>query len=130
MNKVLQEITVEEVMTENVITIKMEEAITKAADKMLKSKIHGLVTVDKSRPAGIISTFDLLKIVFMKEYRDSVPVKTFASKQELITVSPDDTLEAAALLMVDNNIRTLPVVSGEKLVGIVSMMDIMRKIIP
>lgn len=130
MLKVLQESIVKEVMTENVITIKMEDSITKAADKMLKSKIHGLVTVSESGPAGIISTFDLLKIVFMKEYKDSVPVKSFSSKRTLITVTPQDSLGTAASLMVENNIRTLPVVTGGKLAGIVSMMDIMKKIIP
>ena len=125
----LQDLYVRDVMTTGVVTIGEEEAITKAADKMLKSKIHGLVVLDGSRPSGLISTFDLLKIVFLKEYSETMSVRNYSSKRTLITTGPDTSLLEAADLMVRNNIRTLPVVAGERLVGIVSMMDIMKKAI-
>jgi CBS domain-containing protein len=126
---ILQELLVKDVMTTSVITISEDEPITRAADKMLKSRVHGLVVMGRGGPVGLISTYDLLKIVFLKEYSDTVPVKSFASKKDLVTVTPDDVLNEAAHLMVENNIRTLPVVSGGQLAGIVSMMDIMKKVL-
>lgn len=125
----LQELLVKDVMTTAVITINEDEAITRAADKMLKSRVHGLVVQGTQGPVGLISTFDLLKIVFLKEYSDNVPVRNFASKKQLITVTPDTVLNEAAHLMVEHNIRTLPVVRDGQLAGIVSMMDIMKKVL-
>lgn len=125
----LQDLLVKDVMTAAVITINEDEAITRAADKMLKSRVHGLVVQGAQGPVGLISTFDLLKIVFLKEYSDNVPVRNFASKKQLITVTPDTVLSEAAHLMVEHNIRTLPVVRDGQLAGIISMMDIMKKVL-
>ena len=129
MDAKLQETRVGDVMTTSVMTISTDETITKAADKMLKSKIHGLVTVNGSVPVGVITTFDLLKIAFLKEYSDSASVSKYSSKRDLITIEIDAPLSEAAFLMVENNIRTIPVVEAGQLVGIISMIDILKCVI-
>jgi len=47
-----------------------------------------------------------------------------------ITVDPDTSLEDIATLMVNNNIHTLPVLDGGRLVGIIGKEDILRTIMP
>jgi CBS domain-containing protein len=47
-----------------------------------------------------------------------------------ITIDPDTSLEDIATLMVNNNIHTLPVLEGGRLVGIIGKEDILRTIMP
>lgn len=129
MGPVTGQMQVRDIMTKEVVTIQYSDPITKAADKMLRSKIHGLVVLREGQAVGVISTFDLLKIVFMEKYKDSVKVETFISSQNLIVIDPFKTIDEAAKIMVGNNIRTLPVVENGKLTGIVSMMDIMKQVV-
>jgi len=120
---------VSDIMTTEVKTVALDMPITKAADKMLRSKIHGLVVMQDSTAVGVISTFDLLKIVFMDQYKESFKIGDLIAKQQLKTVTSDMLVSKAAVVMVQNNIRTLPVVDDDKLVGILSMMDVMKVVI-
>jgi len=47
-----------------------------------------------------------------------------------ITIDPDTSLEDIATLMVGNNIHTLPVVEGDRLVGIIGKEDVLRTLMP
>ena len=50
--------------------------------------------------------------------------------QNPVTIHPDTSIEDIASLMVDENIHTLPVVDGKKLVGVVGKEDILRTLMP
>ena len=90
------------------------------AAKIMSSKgIHSVLFVEKSKARGIITESDLLKN-FGKHKR----VSQVMSKN-IITVSPEKTVEEALVLMKENKIKQLPVVDKKKqLVGIISMTDI------
>jgi CBS domain-containing protein len=125
----LAERKVREIMETAVVTVQAEDPITKAADKMIRSRVHGLVVMRGQQPVAVISTFDMLKIVFLEKNRDTVTIEALLSKQELKSVGPFTSLEDAARLMVEHNIRTLPVIENGTLAGILSMMDILRQVV-
>ncbi len=124
----LSKALVENIMHRDVITVLEDDPVTRAAEKMLKSRIHSVIVVDlKGNPKGVISSFDLVKVTFMPNFSKDLKVKTMIVKQDLITIPPDATLQDALKTMVVNNIRKLPVLdSSGKLIGVLSMFDIAK----
>jgi CBS domain-containing protein len=112
-------------MTRNVRTVAPGDTIENAAELMKKHRIGCLVVVDKDKPIGIVTERDIAyKIVADRKGMDT-KVKDVMSK-DLKAVSEDKPLIDAAKLMVAHVIRRLPVVKGGKLVGIITIEDIMR----
>jgi len=68
------------------------------------------------------------KVILMGRSSLNTPVEEIMTKK-MITVHPDQPLEACLELMTKYHIRHLPVQEGEKLIGIVSMRDVMETII-
>lgn len=127
---------VAERMTRNPITISKDMPVPDALKLMREHKVRRLPIVDtRGRPIGIVSEKDLLyaspspattlSIYEMQYLLSKVPVAEIMTSR-LITVADDATLEEAARLMVDNRIGGLPVVHGEKVVGIITETDIFK----
>lgn len=122
-------------MTPDPITINSNVTIPDAYWLMIKNKIRRLLVVDDEKLVGIVTLEDLRqKIPFTAFAMDAVrandiltsyPVRKVMSENPK-TTSPDMLLVKAAQLMLDNNISTLPVLEGEKLVGIITEGDIFR----
>jgi len=117
---------VEEVMTRRVVTIPSTATVREASELMDTENIGSLVVVEENRPVGIVTERDLVRKVLAR-HRDpgEVRVSEVMSKP-LIYVTPDAFLSEAAGLMGGHNIRRLPVIEGDRLVGIITMYDIIR----
>ncbi|MCS7123754.1 MAG: CBS domain-containing protein [Candidatus Aenigmarchaeota archaeon] len=106
--------------SKNLITINGNEDVKKAAELMLENKISSLIVVDSNNNIiGIITKTDLIKALS----NDQRKVKDFATKK-VITVEPSNSLLHAKELMIKNNIKRLPVLKEEKVVGIITERDI------
>jgi len=119
-------IVVDEAMTKKPITASTDEIVMNIAETMKKNDIGSMLIVDGEKLVGIITSEDLIKRIILPK-RD--PEKTTAKEimtTKLITVSPDDDLEDAVKIMIDNGIKRLPVVDDGKLVGILTDGDVMR----
>ncbi|MEE9564640.1 MAG: CBS domain-containing protein [Candidatus Hydrothermarchaeaceae archaeon] len=112
-------------MTRNVKTIASGDTIEAAAETMKKNRIGCLVVVDKDKPIGIITERDIAYKLVAKGKGGDTKVKKVMSKN-LKTVKEDKSLTDAAKLMVAHVIRRLPVVKDGKLVGIITIDDIMK----
>jgi CBS domain-containing protein len=126
---------VAEIMQAQPMTLRANESLDMTEDLMSLGRVRHLPVMDGERLVGVVSLRDLLacslsraldfdgreRRVFLK----SVTVRE-AMSQRLITVSPKSTLAEAAALMLRNRIGCLPVVEGEKLVGIVTETDLIR----
>jgi acetoin utilization protein AcuB len=78
--------------------------------------------VDAGRLVGILTERDLHKYAgFLESTRVNAAMRT-----ALVTVTPDNTVEDAARLMLTHKIGGLPVVSSGKLVGIITTTDLLR----
>jgi len=101
------------------------EAIRKLADLGIGS----LVVVENGRPVGLFSERDYTcKVALEGRHSQDTPVREVMSER-LVVVHPDTTTNECMALMTENRIRHLPVVDEGKLVGLVSIGDIVKDII-
>lgn len=109
-------------MTPNPRTIGPDEALAAAFEKMAGGQFRRLPVVDGGLLVGILSDRDL------RRYEGRLKHVTVAEAmtEKPLTLSPDDTLERAAELMMRNKISGLPIVLGLRLVGILTTTDVMR----
>jgi len=114
---------VRDVMNTNVVVAKLEATIREASEVMDKYNIGSLVVVGEKGIAGIITEHNVLETVAANKNPDETKVGDVMSP-EVVTVSPDSTIEQAVDLMVEHKIKKLPVVEGDKLLGIITASDI------
>jgi CBS domain-containing protein len=90
--------------------------------------VGSVVVVDAAgRPVGIVTERDIVRFL-AQEVDFKTPLGQVARKG-LITASPDDSLISAAAKMIEHNIRHLPVVEGGRLVGVISIRDVLRALL-
>ncbi len=116
---------VKDYMTKPVKTIKGTATMAEAAKLMRKNRIGCLVVVDRDKPVGIITERDIAYKVVAEEKSLDTKVKDAMTK-DLKTIDGEKTLREAAKLMASHLVRRLPVVEKGKLVGIITIDDIMR----
>jgi len=97
-----------------------------AAKIMAQADVGPVPVVEGGRLTGIVTDRDIAVRV-VAEGRDpgSTTIGEIASTK-LVTISPDDDLETAVKLLAENQVRRIPVVEGDRLVGIVAQADIAR----
>jgi CBS domain-containing protein len=101
------------------------EAIQLMADK----NVGALPVVDNSRLIGIISERDYTRKVILKGLSSKdTPVRDIMTR-EVLTASPSDTIADCVRLITEKQVRHLPVLEGTKLIGIVSIRDVMKWVI-
>ncbi len=117
---------VTEAMTKHVITIDMNESVLEACN-LYKTKKVGCVVVTKGETCvGIATERDLIERTIC-QFRN--PEKTRVHEimsKDIKVVHALDTLEHALGIMKQYNIKKLPVVSAEKVVGIITITDIAK----
>jgi CBS domain-containing protein len=116
--------TVQEVMTANPTTVTPDTPAREAA-RIMKSEDTGIVPiVEGERLVGVITDRDLTLRILAEDRRPDTPVGELASK-ELVTVDPQQSLDEAARLMAEHQVRRLPVVEEDgRLVGILAQKDL------
>ncbi len=118
------ELRVKDLMTKNVLTISPEDAVISAAEIMLENRIHALLVTSKDKPIGIITSYDLLLVMSISDYFDKKTKVRDVMMKDLVTVEPEDDIESALDKMIEYNIRRLAVVEDGRLVGILSLIDL------
>lgn len=110
-------------------TIGPRETVFEAIALMAQRNIGALPVVENDRLLGMISERDYTRKVILlgRASRDTAVADIMSS--ELIAVAPEDTVQQCMRLMTDNRVRHLPVMEGSKLVGIVSIGDVVNWII-
>ena len=113
-------------MSTSVVTVAPGCTLHDAARAMADRKVGAAVVIDPEQPGpGIITERDVLMSVGAGQNPDSEVVSDHLSP-ELTFAHPDWSLERAAEAMVAGGFRHLVVVDGDKMVGVLSMRDIVR----
>jgi CBS domain-containing protein len=117
---------IKDVMTPNPTTCSRQSTVVDVAKVMTKEDVGAIPVVEGDRLAGVVTDRDLVVRV-LAEGRDpqGTTVGEVAST-DVVSVSPDDELDQALQLLAKNQVRRLPVVEGDRLVGIVAQADVAR----
>ncbi len=146
---------VKDIMTREIITVSPETEIVSAAKILLEKRINGLPVIDSSgRLAGVLCQSDLVAqqknipipsvFTLLESYVPLTLIKRIDKEVEKIaalkveqamtsnpvTVGPETDIEDVAKLMVDKKYHTLPVMEGDKVVGIVGKEDVLKTLLP
>ena len=127
---------VQDWMSQDLVTIEEDTSIMKASKVMKQNHIQHLPVLRKGRLVGIVSDRDLkeaspskattLDIHEMYYLLDKVAVKSLMPKH-LFTITPGETVEKAAAVMLKHHVSALPVVDAKgALAGIITKGDIFR----
>ena len=118
--------SIREVMTSEVTACEPNTTVAEAAKVMAKEDVGPVPVVEEGRLTGVVTDRDIVVRV-VAEGRDpnSTTVGEIASR-DLVTVSPDDDLDVALQHLARKQVRRIPVVEGDRLVGIVAQADIAR----
>jgi CBS domain-containing protein len=106
-----------------------ENSVLEAIKLMAEKKIGALLVMEGEKLSGIISERDYARKVIL-EGRSSreTPVRDIMTA-EVITIKPNEAVEKCLGLMTAKHFRHLPVVEGEKVIGVLSIGDLVKAII-
>ncbi|MCL5998524.1 MAG: CBS domain-containing protein [Chloroflexi bacterium] len=110
-------------------SISPEASVYEALQLMAEKNVGALMVLDGGRLVGIFSERDYARKVILKG-RSSLdtPVEAIMTRQ-VFAVRPEDALEACMALMTDKRARHLPVFEDSRLVGVVSIGDVVRQLL-
>ncbi|MEE0776672.1 MAG: CBS domain-containing protein [Bacillota bacterium] len=120
-------------MTANPITVSSETSVADAYELLLKHKVRRLPVVDNGKLVGIVTDKELQQLTPSKATTLSIyEINYLLAKTKVkeamttgvYTTTPNALLEEAAVMMRDHKVSALPVLNGEKLVGIITETNI------
>ena len=112
-----------DLMTRDVLTVAPEDTLGEAAAKMTERGVGAVVVSDFGRMIGILSERDIMRAVADRIHSSEARVREWMTADP-ITATPDTTIEDAGRTMLEHGFRHLPVVDGDRAVGIVSLRDL------
>ena len=111
------------IMTKNVETCSLLDNVFEVAVKMKEWNVGAVPIVDNDKLVGMITDRDIVLRCIAEKHPASSKVEEIMSN-DIITIGPEATTQDAARLMAQHQIRRLPVVEGDRLVGIVALGDL------
>jgi len=144
-------ITAKEIMTKEVITVTEDTSIKELSDLFIKHKVNGFPVLDKdSQMVGIVTEKNLIEqnknlhiptvialfdaVIYLesgKKFEEEV--KRFNATlvrdiytSNVVTVSPDTSIDEIASLMAEKGVHSIPVMDGKNTVGIIGKLDIIK----
>ena len=122
-----------DLMTGTVTTLHPDTTVGQALEILVKHGISGVPVVEDGRIFGVLTEEDLLLYYeYPEEFHLETPIRNAKVlgaglvTRGVISVTPDTSAEDIATLFIGRKIKRVPVVSGGKLLGIVSRRDLLR----
>ncbi len=109
-----------------VVTIRATDTVQSAADRMREYGIAALVVKSGDTIKGLISERDIVLAVARHGEGALALAVSHVVNHALVSVAPSDSLKRAMTLMTNHRVRHLPVIADGRLVGIVSIGDVVK----
>jgi CBS domain-containing protein len=115
--------SIAELMTTDVVTVAPEDTLGEAAAKMTEKGIGAVVVSDFGRMIGILSERDIMRAVADRIHSSEARVREWMTADP-ITATTETSVEEAGRTMLENGFRHLPIVDGERAIGMISIRDV------
>src|SRR5687767_12502512 len=113
-----------DVISGKVLSVEPGASVVEASQAMVQSRVGSAVVVDGPWLVGIFTERDALRAAASGKDLNSAPVSQWMTA-EPTTVSPEIDTEEAAVIMATQGFRHLPVMDGDKVIGVVSLRDVL-----
>ncbi len=114
---------------DTVWSVSPDQSVFEALVLMAEKKIGALMVVEDSEIAGILSERDYARSVILMDRSSKTTKVREIMSDKVLSVQPDHTIEACMALMTEKGFRHLPVLQQGKLVGVLSMQDLVRSVV-
>jgi CBS domain-containing protein len=122
-----QKTWVKQIMNNFVVSVDSSVPATDAAKMMEDTGVGSVVVLDNNLPVGIVTDRDFAIKITAHSYPIDTPVRRIMSSP-LISIDPDSDLWVASDLMSTRNVKKLPVIDGDKVVGMLTSSDLVKHI--
>ena len=118
---------VSEIMTRGVVAIKPDLRLTDAIKVMLEHNVSAVPVVDAQQDLiGIITEYDIMNFAFSGNAAETKVAEVMI--RDVVTFTPDTDIETLVNFCAKRRMHRVPIVEGQKVVGMVSRRDILREI--
>jgi CBS domain-containing protein len=124
--------TVEQILAgkaQRLLSVPPDETVFDALKMMAEHEIGALVVLDGERLVGIFSERDYARkvILFGKSSKETLVREIMTDR--VLCVRPDQTVDQCMALMTDKRVRHLPVLDHKKVIGVISIGDVVKEVI-
>jgi CBS domain-containing protein len=114
-------------MSRDLLTVAPGDTLPQVAQRMVERDVGAVIVMEAETLVGILTERDVLRAVAAGITGDTLVSEWMTRDPE--TMEPSDTTAHAAVLMIHGGFRHLPLVEGEKVVGMLSIRDLMRVVL-
>jgi len=118
--------TILEEKSGDVLQIDGDATVFEAITKMVEANVGSLLVTDRGEIAGIMTERDYLRRVTLQGRTDKETAVRDIMSTPLVVATPETTVDACMAMMTGRRIRHVPVVDGGKVVGVVSIGDLVK----
>jgi signal-transduction protein with cAMP-binding, CBS, and nucleotidyltransferase domain len=118
-------VKVGDIMTRNFVSVKPDTSLIECAKEMIKKHVGSLVVKEMQSLKGILTEKDVVWAVVKKQDLSKIKAKDIMTRR-VVTINPSKDIYEAISRMSNTKIRVLPVVVKDKVIGVVTMKDILR----
>ena len=115
---------VEDIMSKKLVTADVNETVKEACNKYREFKVGCLVITDKDQISGLVTERDIIERTICMDRDPNITKISEIMSTDIKTVNSYDRIEDALEIMKINKIKKIPVVSNDRLVGIITITDI------
>src|SRR5215212_2855065 len=114
-------------MSRDLLTVTGDAALEETAQRMVDRDVGAVLVMEGDELVGILTERDILRAVAAGIQDDTLVADWMTRDPD--TMSPDDTTQHAAVLMIHGGFRHMPLVEGDEVVGMLSIRDLMRVVL-
>jgi CBS domain-containing protein len=124
----MRAVPIGDLLSPRVVSVRPEETVRVAVARMLEENVGSVAVCEEERLVGIFTERDVLRLAGDGFDLDVILVRDVMTRA-LVTVTPDVDVLDAARLMGEKQIRHLPVMHGEHLLGVVGIREVLRSLV-
>jgi CBS domain-containing protein len=125
-------VTIRELMKSHsghVCSVQSDATVFQALELMAKENVGAVLVIEGKKLVGVLTERDYARKVILKDRASKDTKVRVIMSTELFIIKPELRIESALELMSSKSVRHLPVVDGEKVLGVISILEVVRAII-